>query len=396
MLLSQARRLAAAARLATSFPPAAASLFSSTASTSAAAAKETLSGLSTRGGFSLAAKTVLVRADLNVPLDTATAPPTITNDKRIRAVLPTLRHLIDAGARVVVCSHMGRPKGEVHSGLRLADVGVGARLSELLGGHPVQCADDCVGPAVAGAVDGLGAGEVLLLENVRFHAGEEKNDPAFVQALADAVRADVFVNDAFGTAHRAHGTTAGIAAHVDHAVAGFLLDKELQFLQGAVEAPNRPLAAVVGGAKVSTKIPVLQSLLGKCDKILLGGDMIFTFYRAQGLSVGDSLVEEALIPAAAKLIEDAKRAGVDLILPTDVVVASEFKVRRAGTMWYYVGWVSDTDLCGRVGVQGKACWHCSRHCSRHCSSCSVVVDIVVWWKEAVRVVCTHTKNHLLK
>ena len=280
--------------------------------------KETLAGLSDR--VSLSGKTVLVRADLNVPLDKETGT-TITSDKRIRESLPTLRRLQEAGAKVVVCSHLGRPKGQVNDKMRLAPVA--GRLGELLGA-PVATADDCVGDGVAAAVAGLSPGDVLLLENVRFHAGEEKNDPAFTAELVRSIAPEVYVNDAFGTAHRAHATTAGVAAHAAHAVAGELLEKELRFLKGAVDSPERPLAAIVGGAKVSTKIPVLESLIGKCDKVLLGGGMIFTFYKAQGKGVGSSIVEEDMVSMAGDLMAQAEAAGVEFILPTDVLVTETF------------------------------------------------------------------------
>ncbi|OQR85625.1 phosphoglycerate kinase [Achlya hypogyna] len=273
--------------------------------------------LNSRGG--LKGKRVLVRADLNVPLSKSDATK-ITDDTRIREALPTLRYLLQNDAKVVLCSHMGRPKGKVNELMRLAPVA--ARLSELLG-QKVLTASDCIGPEVDSLKVALKSGDVLLLENLRFHAQEEKNDVAFAQALAQHV--DVFVNDAFGTAHRAHASTEGVTHHVPTSVAGKLLEKELKYLSDAVDAPKRPLAAIIGGAKVSTKIPVLEALIEKCDKIFLGGGMIFTFYKAQGISVGQSIVEEDKVALAKELMDKAKAKGVKFILPTDVVVGDKFE-----------------------------------------------------------------------
>jgi phosphoglycerate kinase len=263
---------------------------------------------------------VFVRADLNVPFDKAD-PTKISDDTRIRSVVPTIQHLRDAGARVIVASHAGRPKGEVNESMRLAPMG--ERLSELLGVE-VNILPECTGDIVKEATDFMLPADVVLLENVRFHKGEEKNDPAFAVELARSTGADVFVNDAFGTAHRAHASTAGIADHVKSSVGGFLMEKELQFLYGALEAPKRPFTAVVGGAKVSTKITVLKSLLDKCDTLIIGGGMIFTFYRAQGLDTGNSMVEEDFIPLAKDILDRAAEKNVRILLPTDVVIADEF------------------------------------------------------------------------
>lgn len=264
----------------------------------------------------LAGKKVLVRVDFNVPQD---ENGKITDDTRIRAALPTIQYLAEAGARVILTSHFGRPKG-VTEGLRLT--AVAARLSELLG-KPVVKTDDCIGDVVAAQVDALSNGDVALLENVRFYAEEEKNDPEFAKKLASL--ADIYVNDAFGTAHRAHASTEGVTKYIDTAVAGFLLDKELQYLSGAIDNPQRPLAAIVGGSKVSSKIGVIETLLDKVDVLLIGGGMIFTFYKARGLSVGKSLVEEDKLDLAKALEAKAKERGVKLLLPTDVVVADNFK-----------------------------------------------------------------------
>ena len=262
---------------------------------------------------------VLVRVDFNVPLSKADGT-TITDDTRIREALPTINFLTNAGAKVMLASHCGRPKGQVNEKMRMAPMA--KRLSELIK-KPVITVSDCVGAEVDGAVSKMKGGDVLMLENCRFYKEEEKNNSDFSKQLAK--NATIFVNDAFGTAHRAHASTEGVTHFVEHKVAGFLLEKEIKFLKGAVDAPVRPFAAIVGGAKVSTKIPVIESLIAKCDKIFIGGGMIFTFYRAMGLSVGKSMVEEDFIAVAKGLIEKAAAKGVKLILPTDVVIADEFK-----------------------------------------------------------------------
>ncbi|KAL4431129.1 hypothetical protein ABPG75_006385 [Micractinium tetrahymenae] len=264
----------------------------------------------------LEGKVVFVRADLNVPQNKETLA--ITDDTRIRASLPTIQQLTANGARVVLTSHLGRPKGpEKKSSLEP----VAKRLSELLS-QEVALAPDCVGEEVKKQIAALQNGQVLLLENVRWHPEEEKNDPEFAKQLAAGC--DVYVNDAFGTAHRAHASTAGVAAYLSPKVAGTLMKKELDYLVGAVETPKKPFAAIVGGSKVSSKIGVIESLLEKCDKLVLGGGMIFTFYKAQGLSVGSSLVEEDKLELAKELMAKAKAKGVEFVLPTDVVVADKF------------------------------------------------------------------------
>jgi phosphoglycerate kinase len=263
----------------------------------------------------LTGKRVLVRADFNVPVDDA---GNITDDTRIRAALPTIKDLTGKGAKVILCSHFGRPKG-VDEKLRMTPVA--KRLSELLGQAVVKC-DDCIGDTVASAVAAMANGQVALLENVRFYPEEEKNDPEFAKKLA--ANADVYVNDAFGTAHRAHASTEGVTKYLSPAVGGYLMEKELQYLQGAIESPQRPLAAIVGGSKVSSKIGVIETLLDKCDKLFLGGGMIFTFYKARGLNVGNSLVEDDKLELARALEAKAKERGVQLLLPTDVVVADKF------------------------------------------------------------------------
>ncbi len=261
-------------------------------------------------------KKVLVRADFNVPLDDN---GNISDDTRIRAALPTIQDLTEKGAKVILCSHMGRPKGEVKEELRLTPVA--KRLSELLGQEVTKC-DDCIGDEVTSTVDAMENGQVVLLENLRFHSEEEKNDPEFAKALA--ANADLYVNEAFGTAHRAHASTEGVTKYLSPCVAGYLIEKELEFLQNAVDNPQRPLAAIIGGSKVSSKIGVIETLLEKCDKLLIGGGMIFTFYKARGLNVGKSLVEEDKLELAKKLEAKAKELGVELLLPTDVVVADNF------------------------------------------------------------------------
>lgn len=262
---------------------------------------------------------VLVRVDFNVPLSKEDGK-TITDDTRIRESLPTIKYLKDAGAKVMLASHCGRPKGQVNEGMRMAPMA--KKLGELLS-QDVLYVDDCIGPKVQSQIDSMKSGDVMMLENARFYKEETNNEAGFAEKLANG--ANIFVNDAFGTAHRAHASTEGVSKYVDTKVAGFLLKKELEFLKGAVDAPVRPFAAVVGGAKVSTKIPVIESLIEKCDKIFVGGGMIFTFYRAMGLSVGNSMVEEDFIPMAKDLMDKAKAKGVQFFLPTDVVLADEFK-----------------------------------------------------------------------
>jgi len=269
----------------------------------------------------LQGKRVLVRADFNVPLDETGA---ISDDTRIRAALPTINYLTENGAKVILSSHFGRPKGDnfearVTDKFRLTPVA--KRLSELLGQEVVK-PSDCIGDEVEGVVAAMQPGQVILLENVRFHPEEEKNTPEFAAKLASI--ADLYVNDAFGTAHRAHASTEGVAKYLHPAVAGFLIEKELEYLQNAIHNPQRPLAAIIGGSKVSSKITVIESLLEKVDKLLIGGGMIFTFYKARGLSVGKSLVEDEFLELARTLEVKAKEKGVDLLLPTDVVVADNF------------------------------------------------------------------------
>jgi phosphoglycerate kinase len=263
----------------------------------------------------LKGKKVLIRCDLNVPLD----GKKITDDTRIRASVETIKHLMSKGARVAVSSHLGRPKDGPEDKFSLAPCA--ARLTELLGSE-VKMAPDCVGDEVKKMVDGMKDGEVILLENVRFYKEEEKNVKEFSKKLAAPF--DMYVNDAFGTAHRAHSSTAGVTEFLKPSVSGFLLQKELDYLDGAVSNPKRPFAAIVGGSKVSSKIGVIESLMAKCDKLIIGGGMVFTFLKAKGLSTGSSLVEEDKIALAKELMAKAEKGGVKLILPNDVVLADKF------------------------------------------------------------------------
>ena len=272
--------------------------------------------LSSLGAEDLCGKRVLVRVDFNVPLGDEGQ---ITDDTRIRAALPTINDLLEKSARVILSAHFGRPKGEVNETMRLTSVA--QRLSELLG-KTVLKTESCIGAEAKAKVQSMSNGDVVLLENVRFIAGEEKNDPEFAKELASL--AEVYVNDAFGAAHRAHASTEGVTKFLSPCVAGYLMEKELKYLQGAIDQPKKPLAAIVGGSKVSSKIGVLESLIDKCDKIIVGGGMIFTFYKARGLSVGNSLVEEDKLELASSLEKKAKDKGVEFLLPSDVVLADKF------------------------------------------------------------------------
>lgn len=264
-------------------------------------------------------KRVLVRVDFNVPL---ADDGTVTDDTRIRESLPTISYLRERGARVVLASHLGRPKGRDP---RLSLRPVAHRLSELIA-SPVAFADDCVGATAFGVVDALEPGGVALLENLRFHAGEEANDPELAKALA--ALCDIYVNDAFGTAHRAHASTEGVA-HLRPAVAGLLMERELRYLGELVESPPRPFAAVVGGAKVSTKLAAVRRLLERVDRLVIGGGMANTFLVARGIDVGKSMVEADLIPTAQDVLSEAERRGVRLVLPVDVVVAPSLDAEAA-------------------------------------------------------------------
>lgn len=263
----------------------------------------------------LKGKKIFVRCDFNVPLD---EKQNITSDKRIQAALPTIEFLIERGARLILASHLGRPKGEVKKELSLAPVQ--KRLSELLG-KEVKLAPDCIGDEVKKLASNLKDGDVLLLENLRFHKEETKNDPKFAKELASL--AEIYVSDAFGTVHRAHASTVGIAEYLP-AYAGFLIEKELKFLGEALDDPKRPFVAIIGGAKVSGKLQVLKNLMKKVDILIIGGGMAYTFFRARGIKVGDSIVELDLIPEAKEILKAAIDEETPFMLPLDHVVADKF------------------------------------------------------------------------
>ncbi|CAM4473003.1 phosphoglycerate kinase [Paenibacillus tarimensis] len=262
----------------------------------------------------VAGKRVFVRVDFNVPLENGA----ITDDTRIRETLPTIKYLIEKGARVILASHMGRPKGQVVEELRLTPAA--ARLSELLG-KPVAKADEAVGDAVKAEVAELKDGDVLLLENVRFYAGEEKNDPELAKSFAEL--ADLYVNDAFGAAHRAHASTEGIARHLP-AVSGLLMERELSVLGKALNNPDRPFTAIVGGSKVKDKIDVINKMLEIADNVIIGGGLTYTFLKGQGHEIGKSLVDNEKLDLALGFIDKAKEMGKNLLLPVDIVVADDF------------------------------------------------------------------------
>ncbi|MEK3763474.1 phosphoglycerate kinase [Solibacillus sp. FSL K6-4121] len=259
-------------------------------------------------------KRVFVRVDFNVPMEEGK----ITDETRIRAAVPTIEQLVSAGAKVILASHLGRPKGEVNEDMRLT--AVGERLSELMG-KPVSKLDESIGTDVEAAVNNMQDGDIILLENVRFHKGEEKNDETLAKEFAKL--ADLYVNDAFGAAHRAHASTEGIAKHVP-AVSGLLMEKELDVLGKALSNPERPFTAIIGGAKVKDKIGVIENLLDKVDHLIIGGGLVFTFVKAMGHDIGKSLLEEDKIELAKGFIEKAKEKGVQLHMPVDAVVANEF------------------------------------------------------------------------
>ncbi|MFF5995239.1 phosphoglycerate kinase [Lysinibacillus sp. KU-BSD001] len=271
--------------------------------------KKTMDDVNVKG------KRVFVRVDFNVPM----AEGKITDETRIRAAIPTIQALAEKGAKVILASHLGRPKGEVKEDMRLT--AVGERLAELMG-QPVKKLDESIGEAVEAAVASMQEGDIVLLENVRFHKGEEKNDEELSKAFAKL--ADVYVNDAFGAAHRAHASTEGIAKFVDTAVCGYLMQKELDVLGKALSNPDRPFTAIIGGAKVKDKIGVIENLLDQVDHLIIGGGLSFTFIKAQGYSIGNSLLEEDKIELAKSFIEKAKEKGVKLHMPIDAVVANEF------------------------------------------------------------------------
>jgi len=273
-------------------------------------AKKTIEDIQVKG------KKVLVRCDFNVPLD---ENKHITDENRIQGALPTIQYLIRNGARVILCSHMGRPKGEFNMKYSLAPVA--ARLSELLG-QEVKLAKDVIGPDAQALSAGLKDGEVMLLENVRFHKEEEKNDPEFAKALASL--AEVYVNDAFGTAHRAHASTEGVSHYLHPSVAGYLIGKELSVMGGALEHAEKPFVAILGGAKVADKISVIENLIEKVDTLIIGGGMAYTFLKAKGYEVGKSLLDESRIDYCKDMMAKAEAKGVKILLPVDTVCISEF------------------------------------------------------------------------
>ena len=262
-------------------------------------------------------KKVLLRVDFNVPLDINTGA--ISNDSRIRASLPTIKYLVDHKAKIILCSHLGRPKGKIVKEMQMAPIA--QRLSQLMG-LPVSTSSDCIGQKVEVKVGTLKEGDILVLENLRFHPEEELNDPDFAQRLAGL--ADIYVNDAFGAAHRSHASTVGVARYLP-AVAGFLMAKELEVMEKLLHNPERPLACLIGGAKVGDKIELLQNMLRKVDMLLVGGGMTATFLKTQGYEVGHSLIEDDKLGLAKKLLQEAEDWKVPFLLPVDVVVAEEIK-----------------------------------------------------------------------
>ncbi|MCD6376684.1 MAG: phosphoglycerate kinase [Caldisericaceae bacterium] len=264
----------------------------------------------------LKGKKVLIRCDFNVPLD---ENRNITDDRRIVASLPTIKKVLQEGGAAILCSHLGRPKGQVKEELRLTPVA--KRLSELLK-VDVKMAPDCVGPEVQKMKAELKPGEVLLLENLRFHKEETDNDPEFARQLAEGC--DLYINDAFGTAHRAHASTVGVTKYFKQAAAGYLIEKELKYLGQAIENPTRPFVAVLGGAKISGKIDVIKNLFIKVDALIIGGGMAYTFFKAQGYEIGQSLLEEDRIEMAKEILQEAKEKNIDFLLPVDVVAADKF------------------------------------------------------------------------
>lgn len=264
----------------------------------------------------LKGKKVLIRVDFNVPLNESLE---ITDDIRITSALPTIKKVIADGGSAILMSHLGRPKGEVNPKFSLKPAAL--RLSELLG-QEVKFADDCIGESVKALVSDLKEKEVLLLENLRFHAEETNNDPEFAKQLSQF--GDVYVNDAFGSAHRAHASTEGVTKYFDICAAGYLMKKELDYLGSAISNPKRPFTAILGGAKISGKIDVIQELMSKVDNLIVGGGMGYTFYKAQGFEIGTSLLEEDKIELAGEILEKAKTSGINFMLPEDIKIAAEF------------------------------------------------------------------------
>jgi phosphoglycerate kinase len=273
-------------------------------------AKKTIEDINLKG------KKVLIRCDFNVPLDEYQQ---ITDDRRIQASLPTIKKALQEGASIILCSHLGRPKGEFKPELSLAPVSL--QLTELLG-QEVALTVDCIGDNVQNIKSELQPGQVLLLENLRFHNEETKNEPNFAKQLAQGC--NVFINDAFGTAHRAHASTEGVTHFFNECVAGYLIEKELNYLGKALDIPEHPFIAILGGAKISGKIDVIKNLFDKVDILIIGGGMIFTFFKAQGYEIGKSLLEKDRVLMASELFEEAKQKNVNLLLPEDVIIADDF------------------------------------------------------------------------
>jgi phosphoglycerate kinase len=268
----------------------------------------------------VAGKRILLRVDFNVPIEQKNGEPVITDDKRIRAALPTIDFLLERGARVIICSHLGRPKGKKDPALSLRPVA--KALSDLLL-RPVAFIDDCVGEKVDSTIAIMKNGDCVVLENLRFYSEEEKNDPEFAKKLAK--NAEIFVNDAFGTAHRAHASTEGVTRYVEKSAAGFLMQKELKFLGEELSKPARPFIVILGGAKVSDKVMVIEALMEKADAILIGGAMAYTFAKAHGFEIGKSLCELDKVDLAKRLLEKAKKKGLKFLLPVDNVITKEIK-----------------------------------------------------------------------
>jgi phosphoglycerate kinase len=315
------------------------------------------------GEDELKGKKVLVRCDVNVPLD----GKTITDDTRIRSSIPTIEYLKDKGAIVTVCSHLGRPKDGPEDKFSLGPCA--ERMGELLG-QEVTLAPDCIGEEVTAIVDKASEGDVIMLENTRFYPEETKNEASFVEKLAAPF--DLYVNDAFGTAHRAHASTEGVTKFLQPSVSGFLLAKELEYLDGAVTDGEKPMAAIVGGSKVSSKITVLEALLDKCDKVIIGGGMVFTFLKAKGLGVGDSLVEDDYIQTAKDVMAKAEKLGKEILLPVDIVIADKFD-KDANTKVVPVdeipdGWMGLDNGPKTTEEQREALSDCKVRPRQHCIS----------------------------
>ncbi len=293
-----------------------------------------MSKVKTVRDVALKGKLVFVRVDFNVPVE----GDVITDDSRIQAAIPTIQYLVKEGAKVVLASHLGRPKGQKNPVFTLAPV---AKALSTAIDMPVQFMDDCIGDDVEAAKAGLGEGSVMLLENVRFYEGETNNDPELAKQFAQGI--DLFVNDAFGTAHRAHASTAGVAAFVPEKVAGFVIERELEYLGEKTSAPEKPFTVILGGAKVSDKITVIDALLDKCDTMIIGGAMAYTFAKAKGIAIGDSLCEDDKIDTAKSALEKAEKLGVNLLLPIDDLCADsvDFGAKTLGNTKVFEGGIED-------------------------------------------------------